>query len=98
MEKRFNGPLDQALHQFERTLLAGAAFFVCMWFIYYVVNFLGWAGLGLILLFPILLLSVVGAGMYATAIYRLGRIHWAPRVLLNAGVLLLFYFLVLPDK
>lgn len=96
MEKTFNSPIDQACHQAEKTLFAGAAFFIWMWFFYYLVNVLGLAGLGLLLIFPILILSIVGAGIYTVAVYRLGRIHWIPRLLLDAGVLLLFYFLVLP--
>lgn len=95
MNKIFNNPADQACHQVEKTVLAGAAFFVWMGFFYYLINWFGLAGLGLIVIFPILILSTVGTGLYTVAIYRLGRIHWLPRLLLDAGVLFLFYLLVL---
>lgn len=90
----FDTPADQGWYKLESTLLAGVAF--CVWasLLLHLVNWLGWEQLGLILFFPILFLAVAGAGLYTVVVYRVARIHWMPRLLLDVGVLVLFLMLV----
>lgn len=94
--KPFDTPADQGWYKLESTLLAGAAFFVWWSLLLHLTTWLGWGGLGFILFFPELFLALAGAGLYTVVVYRVGRIHWMPRLLLDVGVLVLFQMLVLP--
>lgn len=93
--KPFDTPADQGWYKLESTILAGAAFFVCWSLLLHLTTWLGWGDLGLILFFPVLLLALAGAGLYTVVVYRVGRIHWMLRLLLDGSVLVLFRMLVL---
>lgn len=90
-DKVFDSPLDQACYQVEKTLLAFVAFLDSWVILDHVIEPSGLGALVRMLVFPFVCLSVVGALIYAEGVYRLGRVHWAPRVLLNAAVLIFFY-------
>lgn len=89
----FETPAEQGWYKLESTLFAGLAFAVWAMLWFYVANWLGWGQLGLILYFPILFLSIIGAGLYTVAVRRIGA-NWIARLLVDAGVVLLFLKLV----
>lgn len=93
-DRSFDGPLDQAAHQVEKTLFAAAAFADSWVVLDHVIQPTGVGAVMRMLVFPFIVLSVMGALAYVEATYRLGRIHWLPRVLLDAAVLVFFYAMV----
>lgn len=89
----FETPAEQGWYKMESTLFAGLAFGVWWALLLHLANWLGWAQLGLILFFPIIILAVIGAGLYTVAVRRIGT-NWLPRLMVDAGVVLLFLKLV----
>ncbi len=99
LKETFKSPLDQGWYYVESRILAFIFAIICITFtskiLQYSIKGTNVGAGGVLLIVFALFVGLMGGGIFAVTMYHIRRGSWIPRLIIDALVVLVFYFFVI---